>query len=149
MVTFEHTFLVRAPLSDVARFHGETRVLKLLTPPPVFVQLRQVGQLAEGNAAGLTLWFGPLPVRWDAHYSGVDAQRGFTDIQTSGPFKTWRHQHVFSAETADTSRVTDQIVYDHDGGLRGLFTRLFFARPVLRMLFAYRAWVTRRALEKR
>lgn len=42
MSIFDYTFRVRAPLSAVSAFHHDTRVLKRLMLPPVFVQLHAV-----------------------------------------------------------------------------------------------------------
>jgi len=43
--------------------------------------------------------------------------------------------------------VNDQIEYQHRPGLRHAWTRLLYSPPMLRVLFAYRAWATRRALK--
>jgi ligand-binding SRPBCC domain-containing protein len=146
---FTFTFTVRAPLTRVAAFHNDTRALKRLTPPPIFVQLHHVEPLAEGSAASFTLWFGPLPVRWLAVHSEVDALRGFTDQQRGGPLRWWKHTHRFSALDAQTTQVSEQVEYAHDRGWRGLLSRLLFNPPALRFLFAYRAHATRAALEQR
>ena len=149
MLVFEHAFKVRAPLARVAAFHRDTRALKRLTPPPLLVQLHRVDPLAEGAVAEFTLWFGPWPVRWQAVHSGVDEQRGFTDTQARGPLRHWRHTHSFRALDVAHTLVADRIEYQHYPGLRGVLSRLLFARLGLRLLFAFRAWATRRALERR
>jgi len=148
MLTFDYTFTVRAPLGTVAEFHRDTRALKRLTPPPIFTQLHKVDPLGEGSVSEFTLWFGPLPVRWTAAHSNVDSQRGFTDTQTRGPLKRWRHTHRFTAESAGLTRIREHVEYEHYAGRRGLLSRLLFARPALWMLFLYRQWATRRALER-
>lgn len=149
MQVFEHAFRVRAPLARVAAFHRDTRALKRLTPPPIFVQLHRADPLAEGAVAEFTLWFGLLPVRWRAVHSAVDEHRGFTDTQARGPLRHWRHRHAFRALDPQATLVVDRIEYQHHGGPRGLLSRLLFARPALHLLFAFRAWATRRALERR
>src|SRR5512141_1391989 len=96
MQVFEYSFTVDAPVEAVAEFHRDTRALKRLTPPPVWVQLQRVDPLAEGSVSEFTLWFGPLPVRWQALHSNVDRLRGFTDTQARGPMRQWRHRHRFT-----------------------------------------------------
>lgn len=145
MPTFETSFTVNAPLQAVADFHRETTALKKLTPPPVFVQIHSHQPLAEGSRSVFTMWFGPLPLRWVAVHSDVTPLNGFTDTQESGPLLTWRHTHHFTALTASTSRVSERIEYSHKSGWRGILSRLLFAPVGLRVMFAYRAWVTRRA----
>lgn len=149
MSVFEHTALVHAPIESVADFHQDSRILQKLTPPPIVVQLHDAGPLAEGSRADFTLWFGPLPVRWIAVHSNVDRLRGFTDQQARGPFERWEHVHSFIPEGDRSTRVVDHIEFNHLPGIRGLFTRLAFSSIALRMLFAFRAWVTRRTLEGR
>lgn len=147
MNVFEHTAVVHAPIERVVDFHMDSHVLPMLTPRPVVVQLHYAGPLAEGSRAEFTLWFGPLPVRWVAIHSNVDRLRGFTDRQLRGPFEHWEHIHRFIAEGDRSTRLVDRIEFEHSPGMRGLFTRLMFSPIALRLLFAFRAGVTRRALE--
>lgn len=149
MSVFENTAWIHAPLEAVARFHRDSRILQKLTPLPVLVQLHDAGPLAEGSKADFTLWFGPLPVRWVAVHSNVDPGSGFTDRQARGPFERWEHVHRFIPEGKRSTRVIDHIEFEHFPGIRGLFTRIMFSPAALRLLFAYRAWVTRRTLERR
>jgi ligand-binding SRPBCC domain-containing protein len=147
MEAFSYSFSVRAPLSAVAEFHRDTAALKRLSPPPMWVQLHRVDPLGEGSISDFTLWLGPIPIRWTALHSDVDRLHGFTDTQTRGPLKFWRHTHRFEAVAAAVTRVTEHIEYQHDAGWRGLLSRLLFSTPGLQFLFGYRSFVTRRALE--
>ena len=90
-----------------------------------------------------TLWFGPLPVRWHARHSAV-GPNGFTDTQISGPMRSWVHTHRFTPLNDKQTEVSEHIVLEHHAGWRGWLSRLLFAPPGLRVLFAYRRWVTRR-----
>jgi ligand-binding SRPBCC domain-containing protein len=139
---------VAAPLAEVAAFHHETAVLKQLTPPPIFVQLHEAQPLADGSISRFTMWFGPLPIRWVAVHSAVDPGRGFVDTQVRGPLKSWRHQHSFEAGENGQTVLRERVAYEHRPGLAGVFSRVLFNRPALRLLFAYRKWVTRRALSR-
>jgi ligand-binding SRPBCC domain-containing protein len=146
---FDHSFIVNAPLAAVAAFHRDAGVLPRLTPPPIGVQLHRVDPLAEGAIAAFTLWFGPLPVRWVAVHSQVDPLRGFTDTQRSGPLKFWRHTHTFEGLDGSTTRVSEHVEFEYHAGWRGWLSRLLYNWPALEFLFAYRAWVTRRAVGAR
>jgi ligand-binding SRPBCC domain-containing protein len=149
MSTFEFSFTVHASLAAVSDFHHDTRALRRLTPPPIFVQLHRVDPLAEGSVSEFSLWFGPLPVRWRALHTNVDPQRGFTDTQVSGPMRHWRHSHTFKDLGDGQVRVIEHIDYEHGRGWRGLLSHLLFAPIGLRFLFFYRKLATRRALERR
>lgn len=148
MPVFDYTFTVRAPLSAVARFHRDPRALRQLTPPPLWVQLHHGEPLAEGSVAEFTLWLGFIPLRWRAVHSDVHPEQGFTDTQTRGPLRHWRHTHRFAAVDGRVTRLSEHIEYAYAPGLAGWLSRLLFARPGLWGLFSYRAWATRRALER-
>jgi ligand-binding SRPBCC domain-containing protein len=142
---FSFSFIVNAPLEVVAAFHQDTRVLEKLTPFPVIARIHEYEPLADGSKAKFTLWFGPVPVRWHAIHSDVGLD-GFTDTQVSGPLKYWRHVHRFNVEGEDNTRVEEDITFEHDKGLRGLFSRLLFNKPGLYALFTARKIITRRAV---
>ena len=145
MPTFDHAFTVAAPRAAVAEFHGDARVLKQLMPPPLLVRVHQAGRLEEGAVADFTMWFGPIPVRWRALHFDVDEQ-GFTDTQIRGPLRQWRHTHRFIPLDEYHTRVHDRVTYEHPAGARGWLSRLLFNGASLTFLFAYRRYVTRRAL---
>ena len=148
MPVFDFTFTVRTPLHAVADFHRDSRTLKRLTPPPVFVQIHSMEPLAEGSKAEFTMWFGPIPLHWLAVHSGVDALHGFTDTQIQGPMQTWQHTHRFEALDEQCTQVNEQVEYEYKSGLAGVFTRILFNPLGLRVIFTYRAWITRKQTEK-
>jgi ligand-binding SRPBCC domain-containing protein len=146
-MNYLHRFRIKAPLPSVAAFHRQHTSMGAITPPPIRVELQRVpARMSNGGAMDFTLWFGPLPVHWAASIEEV-SESGFTDRQLSGPFSKWVHRHSFIRVDDHTTEVIDQI------SLR------LKAHPVwgpiglgfllgLPALFAYRAWKTRRLLEK-
>lgn len=147
MSTFDYKFTVDAPLEAVRAFHHDTDILKILTPPPIFAQIHHFDPMADGAIAEFTLWFGPIPVRWKAVHSNV-GPHGFTDTQVKGPLKSWQHTHRFTAVSPTVTQVHEHIEYDHHSGLRGLFSRLLFAKPGLYGLFTARKFITRFHVKK-
>ena len=151
MPTFDYEFLVQAPIGAVREFHRDTSALRRLTPPPTIVQLHSIEPLAEGSVSLFTLWIGPLPLRWKAVHRDV-SPNGFTDVQAEGPAAKWEHTHTFTAENEETTRVQEHIEFAHKPGLKGLLTRVLFAKFNLLLMFAYRKFATRwylRNFEKR
>lgn len=147
MKTYSHQFQVNAPLESVLDFHRDARALKQLTPPPLFVSFNKVEPMAEGSLADFTMWFGPIPIRWVARHSDVDPQRGFTDEQIQGPFKVWVHRHSFQPVDGRRTLVIDRVQAEPgDHPFWGLVSRFMWVS--LPILFAYRAWRTRRAVER-
>ena len=148
MNKYSHRFQVLAPLESVAEFHHDSRALKQLTPPPLFVSFNKVELLAEGSVADFTMWLGPLPIHWVATHSEVDPMQGFTDSQTSGPFEVWVHRHSFESVDDNTTTVNDQIqAKPSNHPFWGIISRFMWL--TLPILFAYRSWQTRRALERK
>jgi ligand-binding SRPBCC domain-containing protein len=145
---FSHHFQVAAPLEEVAEFHQESLALKKLTPFPIFIQVHKQEELGEGSIADFTMWLGPFPVRWVALHKNMDPLRGFTDIQTRGPFAYWEHTHTFRALDAQTSEVIDEI-----NALPGItFLNKIVSYMMwsgLPLLFAFRSWATRKIVEGR
>lgn len=145
MPTFDYTFTVNAPQDAVLAFHQDTRVLKILTPPPLYAQIHSYEPLAEGAEANFTLWFGPYPIRWTAVHSNV-GEDGFTDTQVRGPLKRWQHTHRFSPLSEEVTLVSEHIDYEYHRGVRGLIGRLLFSPLALTLLFTARKVITRRRL---
>ncbi len=147
MSVFESRFVVEASLDVVSAFHFQRGILKRLTPPMTWMQVHRFDALANGSIADFTLWMGPVPVHWVAEHSEVTPTR-FIDTQTSGPMKSWKHTHTLTAINERQTEVHDHIVYEHHRGLRGLWSRLLFPQPALRVLFWYRGWITRRDCQR-
>jgi ligand-binding SRPBCC domain-containing protein len=143
--TFHYTFYVSAPQQAVLAFHQDGRVLKRLMPPPLFVQFHERDGWGEGATTDFTLWFGPVPVRWQAVHYNL-SETGFSDRQTRGPLRAWQHAHRFEAIDSQRTRIREQVLYEHHDGLRGLLTRLLFNQPGLTALFTYRQLITRLSL---
>jgi ligand-binding SRPBCC domain-containing protein len=148
MPIFEDRFRVPAEPEAVSFFHFQPGAIQKLTPPPVVAQVHSSEPLAEGSRTSFTLWFGPLPVRWLALHQQVDPSFGFTDVQERGPMQYWRHTHHWEPSPDHGAVVHERIEYEHRPGPRGMFTRLLFSTPALRLMFAYRRWAMRRWLRR-
>jgi len=148
MAVFDYRFTVQAPLDDVSAFHFRPDAFRKLTPPLMIMQVHHVEPPSEGSVNEFTMWMGPLPVHWKAVHSDVSAT-GFTDTQTEGPMRFWRHTHRFSAVDAASSEVHEHIEFRHHGGWKGVRSRLLFSRPALVALFAIRKRITRREVSRR
>jgi ligand-binding SRPBCC domain-containing protein len=145
---FRHSFKVRAPISQVAAFHRQSKSMGAITPLPAIVRVHQAPhELGEGDEMEFTIWIGPLPIRWKAHIEQVYSQ-GFTDQQLRGPFKKWTHRHSFHPLDPETTEIQDEIEATLRvhllWGLVGL--GMWLGLPVM---FAYRAWKTRQLLREK
>jgi ligand-binding SRPBCC domain-containing protein len=143
---FSRSFEVRAPLGAVRDFHARSQALVALTPPLMPMRLESSPPvLQSGDTMSFRIWLGPLPVRWTARIADA-GPTGFTDRQLAGPFAEWVHRHTFDPTGPGSARVTDLI----QARLRPhlLWGPVGLAMWLgLPLLFAFRAWKTRRLLE--
>jgi ligand-binding SRPBCC domain-containing protein len=143
---YQHRFRVGASLAAVAEFHQRSASMAAITPPPIIVRMHATpAALAEGDEMDFTMWLGPLPVRWMAQIEAV-SPAGFSDRQLQGPFAEWVHRHAFIAIDERTTDVMDEVTLRlRRNPLWGLVG--FGMWLGLPLLFAYRAWKTKKNLE--
>jgi len=147
-MNFLHRTTINASLDSVVRFHQDSNNMGKITPPPILVVIKHApNPIFEGAEMEFTLWFGPLPVRWHARFEDITSS-GFIDRQLSGPYKTWVHEHKFFDLGNGKTEIVDEIRAEHHANLwrRMIGLIMWSGMPVL---FAYRAWKTRRELEHR
>lgn len=143
---YRHAFQVQAPQAQVAEFHASASSLRAITPPLMPMKLHHAPeQMATGDEMAFTMWLGPLPVRWEARVEDA-SPAGFLDRQVSGPLASWSHRHRFLVVDEGRTEVVDEVearLKPHLlWGAVGL--AMWLGLP---LLFAYRAWKTRRLLE--
>lgn len=127
-------------------FHAQPNAFHKLTPPPIIIQMREnkLTSLTEGTV-DFNMWMGPFPIHWIARHEPGPIPTSFIDRQLTGPMAYWEHQHIFR-EVSGGVELTDHITLEHKPGIVGLFTRLLFDGLPLQLFFAYRHWVTGRAV---
>ena len=147
MRIFRKSSVIRTTLAEIRRFHEAPQALASLTPPPLRMRVNRDDRrsITDGEI-DFTLFFGPLPIRWLARHETGPTADSFADMQVKGPLAYWRHEHIFT-EVAGGVELTDRITFAHRPDMTGLLTRLAFDGLPLRLLFVYRHWRTRRALQ--
>ena len=145
MDIFEHRFVVSASVAEVAAFHYGSNAFQFLVPPGLLLRVHLQEPLANESVNEFTMWMGPIPVYWKAVHSGVSGT-GFVDTQVAGPMKSWVHRHRFKRVSDQETVVVDRVGYEHFTGWRGIRSRVLFSRTGLKILFAWRARATQRAV---
>ena len=111
---------------------------------------RGFGAPGRGAETVLSVPLGPVRKQWHARIEEAIPGDRFVDVQVSGPFGAWRHEHRFepaSEGEPDASRLVDEITYrmpmrpfgDLGSGI---------ARRDLEKLFGWRHWRTRMDLAR-
>ncbi|WP_375002686.1 TIGR01777 family oxidoreductase [Gordonia sp. PS3] len=115
-MSFEHTVLLDAPIDEVFAWHERRgALLRLLPPWQPMRAVREASSIADGHAIlGL-----PGGLRWRAQHlvDEYDPPHRFVDERISDGIATlpallsgpWRHEHVFTEESASTTRLTDRV----------------------------------------
>jgi uncharacterized protein (TIGR01777 family) len=134
---------VAAPADDLFPFFSKPTNLGLLTPTSMQFQIiGPAPAMSENATVEYRLRVGLLAIHWRTRIVAWDPPRSFADVQDSGPYRVWRHEHVFVAQDGLTT-MEDRVYYAPPlGALAGVLNRVFVA-PSLRTLFCYRADVIR------
>jgi len=134
---------IEASPARVFAFHERPDAFRLLTPWWSAARVvRPAASLRPGERALLVVGWGPLAQEWEAVHDVYAPPDYFEEHQLRGPFRRWRHRHLMLADGTGC-RLRDELDFAAPGG--PLVDRLL-ALSFLRVLFAYRHRVTRRAL---
>lgn len=138
MTLFERSTTIACSADALFAYHARRGALSRLSPP--FEKSRnaqEVDSLVDGAMATIEVDT-PLGWRnWKAKHSDVRPGRGFVDTQAEGPFKSWKHEHIFTPIDDASCTLTDRITYEPPlGGGPIVATRL-------KRVFAWRHATTR------
>lgn len=124
------------PLEEVFDFFSEAKNLERLTPPWLRFEILTEGPIAmaTGTVIDYRIRWRGIPLRWRTEIEVWEPPHRFVDLQIRGPYRLWRHEHLFIEQDNGTA-VVDRVEYAPLGG--ALAQRLMVARDVERV-FAYR-----------
>ena len=137
------TTLVDAPLGDTFAFFSRAENLGLITPASMqFALTSPAPSIAEGSTMEYRMRVGPAMIRWRSRIAVWEPGRRFVDVQETGPYRLWWHEHAFRADGARTV-MEDRILYAPPLGAIGRFANRVFVAPALTRIFQYRGDVIR------
>ena len=124
------------PASEAFRWHARPGAFQRLSPPWGRVEVEAAsGGIEDGARLVMRLGTPPLTVRWVAAHRGYEEGRRFVDVQESGPFARWTHEHVFEESGPGRSRLIDRIDYALPFGRAGEIFGDAFVRRSYRPAF--------------
>jgi ligand-binding SRPBCC domain-containing protein len=141
--------IIKATPEKVSAFHELPDAFERLMPPWENGKVIQKADISKiGSRAIIEMKvLGIFPAKWIAEHTRYEPPRMFEDVQISGPFKKWRHQHiVLPHETGAILR--DEIEYEPPFSVFGKIAAPFAVVPKLEKMFAYRHEVTRKWCEE-
>jgi ligand-binding SRPBCC domain-containing protein len=140
--SYSDELVLPVPIDEVFGFFAEARNLEKLTPPWLRFEVLTEGPItmAAGTLIDYRIHWRGVPLRWRTEIEAWEPPRRFVDRQIRGPYRLWRHEHLFINRGNGTS-IIDRVEYAPFGG--AFANRLVVARDVER-IFAYRHEVLRR-----
>jgi ligand-binding SRPBCC domain-containing protein len=127
--------IVPAPLPRVFAFFADPRNLETITPPFLrFTVLTPDVALGVGARIDYRLRLRGVPFKWRSEITAWEPNERFKDEQRRGPYRYWRHVHLFR-ETADGTQVEDGVEYDVSCGST---LHRWCVAPELMRIFRYR-----------
>jgi ligand-binding SRPBCC domain-containing protein len=148
-MNFAKESIIEASPERVFAFHELPDALARLTPPWESARVIQSPKdLNVGSTAIIeTRILGLIRTRWVAKHTAYEPPRMFEDVQTSGPFHSWRHRHIVEPHERGAV-LRDEIEYEPPLGFIGRLGAPLIIVPRLRRLFDYRHRVTREWAEQ-
>jgi len=97
---------------ELAAWHFRPGAIHRLIPPWESIEVvREAAPLVEGAIAEIRIRKGPLRTTLLARHECVEPPHRFVDVQQSGPFRSWRHEHRFSND-AGRGTLRDSIEFE-------------------------------------
>src|SRR5207248_3098709 len=138
----------RAPVEKVFAFHLDPENLARIAPPDSKTEIVSSTEvpLRLGSRVVIRSEVMGVAITMEAEIVAIEENRLFEDRQVRGPFKSWRHRHLFEPIPGGT-RLTDDVECEPPGGLFARFLGEGVLTNQFEKLFAYRQEQTRRLLE--
>jgi ligand-binding SRPBCC domain-containing protein len=115
--TFSSQQIIQAPLAEVFRFFSDAANLERLTPPWLGFEVLTPApiEMAPGALIDYRLRWRGVPLGWRTEIEIWEPTHRFVDRQLRGPYRLWRHEHLFEEHRGGTM-VEDRIEYAAIGG---------------------------------
>jgi len=126
---------VPAPLDTVFAFFSDARNLQAITPPFLnFRLLTPAVEMRKGARIDYRLRLRGVPFKWQSEITSWEPGVRFRDEQRRGPYRYWKHVHLFTADAGGTV-VEDGVDYDVPGGR---YVHDWLVAPELMRIFTFR-----------
>jgi ligand-binding SRPBCC domain-containing protein len=129
------------PRRQVFLFFEDPRNLFDITPDWLNFVMKdrdEMTAVCEGAEFDYTIRWSGIPLPWKSRITGYQPPERFTDIQITGPYRSWSHLHTFDVLSEGTL-MTDTVTYQLPFGPLGNLLHVFTVRRQLEDIFRYRA----------
>ena len=130
--------LVSRPIAEVFEFFSRASNLQVLTPPWLDFRIVEAPETMEaGSLIRYKLRIHKLPIRWTTEIIEWQPPHRFVDVQLSGPYSLWHHEHTFMADPKGTL-VEDKVRYALPFGFVGRIANWMSVERDVTAIFDYR-----------
>ena len=140
MKSFEQSFKVNCNIDKVWDFYTDIKHLEIITPPQLKLRIIETSnqQVVEGLRMTLSAKLVLYSSKWHSIVSLVDISKHmYIDEMVKGPFKKWKHVHLFSDIGKNHSLVTDTIEFELPFFLLGKLMEGYIGYNLMK-IFEYR-----------
>ena len=132
--------VLKTDLDSAWKFFSNPENLGEITPPEM--QFKILSILPKQMYPGMIIRYRvkPLlgiPMTWVTEITHVEEKKYFIDVQLSGPYKVWHHEHHFK-EVEDGVEMTDILHYSLPMGFLGRILNFLWIGREVRRIFEYR-----------
>lgn len=126
-------------LPEVFAFFSRAENLEAITPPWLNFKIRAVAPqpVQKGTIIRYSLRVHGIPLRWTSEIVEWEPPHRFVDVQLSGPYKLWRHEHRFEARDGGTL-ISDKVELALPLGVLGRMAYKIKVRSDVQKIFAFR-----------
>lgn len=125
-------------IEEAFAFFSRPENLEEITPPWLgFHIVRTDRQLQAGSLINYRLRIHGLPMRWTSEITVWEPPYRFVDMQLSGPYKLWRHEHSFREHNGGTL-IRDRVDYALPFGMIGEIAHALMVRRDVENIFEFR-----------
>lgn len=139
MYTLKREQTLPAPRSTIFPFFSNPANLERITPDYLSFQLETAVpvDMSEGQVLSYSLSLHGIPFSWKSRVEVWEPPERFVDVQLQGPYRSWRHEHVFY-ESSGNTRIVDEVQYEVPGWFLSPLIHWLFVRNDVEEIFSYR-----------
>lgn len=134
--------LIPASVEEIWKFFSSPLNLRELTPKHLNFKVLTKGPLADLHEGQVIEYYVHpilrIPLYWRTEITAVDFQKRFVDEQRKGPYKLWRHEHVFTPVDGGVL-MEDHVTYRLPLGFIGNIAHALLVKRMVHEIFDYRA----------
>jgi ligand-binding SRPBCC domain-containing protein len=135
---FENSFTVGTSIVNVWDFYTQIKHLEVITPPSIGLKIIHcpTSYITDGLLVTLSGKIILFNRKWTSKIT-ISGVHQYVDEMINGPFKKWRHTHIFEEVKSDLTLVSDKVEFELPNYFGGIVMEGVVKRN-LQKIFDYR-----------